>query len=113
MPDAIQTPLVDNLGNMAIHGRSGATLALKFQAADGTPRNVSAAALFFEVEGAFRVALAAGASNDERVLSLTRAQVLTIAGTPRRFALCDETATVPDVLWSGEIKLFGFTSQPA
>ena len=113
MSDVYQIPLVDQLGDIAIHGRSGASLTLSFQLADGSARNVAGLSMFFEVEGALRVSLGAGVTNDQRTLVLTRAQVLAVAGQPRSFAFLDESGTVPEVFWSGKIRLFGYTGQPA
>lgn len=112
---AIQQPAtVDTrTGDIVVHGREGLFLAVKFQAADGSARDVSAALLFFEVDQLLRVALAAGPSNDIRSISLTRAQVATIAGASRLFALIDESGSVPDVIWRGQIRVDGFTVEPA
>lgn len=113
MPEVLQTPLVDQQGNIAIHGRSGASMTLKFQLADGQPRNVSGASIFFEVHNVLRVALGAGQTNDERTLILSRAQVALLSGAPRIFDFVDESGTVPEVFWSGNVRVFGFTEQPA
>lgn len=113
MSEVYQIPLIDQHGNIAVHGRSGASLTLEFQLADGGPRDVSEAAMFFEVEGALRLPLGAGQTNDQRVLTLTREQVLTIAGRPRMFSFIDESGAIPEVFWSGTVRLFGYTEQPA
>jgi hypothetical protein len=100
-------------GDLTVHGREGLYLELQFKLADGSARNVSDASLFFEVEGTLRVALLAGSATDKRVIQLTRAQVALCALVQKRFALIDETATVPDVLWQGNITATAYTSQPA
>jgi hypothetical protein len=99
-------------GSISIHGREGLDMELSFQLGDGTDRNVSAASMFFEVDGVLRVALTNGSSSSKKVVTLTRTQVASLAGAPRRFALIDETST-PQVLWSGPISLRGYTEQPA
>lgn len=100
-------------GSITLHGREGLSMELQFTVADGSPRNVSASTMYFEIEGLLRVALTNGGSTDKKVVTLTRTQVESIAGAPRRFALIDETATTPIVLWSGPIQLRGYTGQPA
>jgi len=112
---AVQQPAaVDaRTGDIVVHGREGLSLAVQFKLADGAARDVTAASLFFEVDSVLRVALAAGTSSDRRTISLTRAQVASLAGGSRLFALIDETGTIPDVIWRGQIRVEGYTAQPA
>ncbi len=113
MTDVYQIPLVDRSGDIAVHGRSGASLTLTFQLADGSPRNVAGLSMFFEIEDALRVSLGSGQTPDARALILTQAQFLLVAGRPRQFAFLDESGTVPEVFWSGNIRLFGYVGQPS
>lgn len=109
-----QKPVIDpRTGDILVHGRSGMLCACAFQDAAGVARDVSAAALYFEIDGILRLALEAGATTDERLIRLTRAQVVSCAAGPK-FALVEETSpTNPQVLWSGRIRVAGFTVQPA
>jgi hypothetical protein len=111
----VQQPYTVNphTGDIIVHGREGLFLELQFKDALGSPRDVSAASLFFEVDEIVRVALVAGSGNDKRAVSLTRAQVASLTGEVRKFALIDETETLPDVIWQGSISLSGYTAQPA
>lgn len=109
-----QPPAVDpRTGDIVVHGREGLSLAVQFKLADGSLRDVSAAALFFEVDTLLRVALGAGASNDKRTITVTREQIAQLAGGSHLFALIDETNPIPDVVWRGQIRVEGYTVQPA
>lgn len=109
-----QTPIIaPRTGDITLHGRAGMLCSCKFQDAAGVARDVSAALLYFEIDGIVRLALEAGSTTDERLIRLTRAQVVSCAAGPK-FALVEETnATNPQVLWSGRIRVTGFTVQPA
>jgi hypothetical protein len=112
-----QPDVVDEYGNISVHGREGLNLPISFQDADGNPRDVSLTPLFFEVKGKFRKALETGVTNDVRALVLTQAEVSGIGTTPVMFALIDESNVVggdviPDVLWEGKISYRGYTSAP-
>lgn len=112
-----QPDIVDDQGNISLHGREGLYLPVSFLDIDDDPRDVSSALLYFEVQGKLRKALAAGGSNDERVIVLTRAEVAAIGQASVPFALIDETFvtgsdTIPDTLWEGKIKTRAYTSTP-
>lgn len=109
-----RVPLVDPAsGNITIHGRAGASIPISFKDSAGAARDVTAAALFFEVEGVLRIALASGPTADVRTLTLSRAQVATIGTVKRNFACIDESTGTPSVFWSGVIQVFGYTDAPA
>lgn len=114
MSTVIQRPVVDQDGNIILHGRQGFSLPISFvDQTTGLPRNVVGLAIFFEVDGKLRVALAAGATNDERILVVTRAQVGQVFGGSYDFAIVDESGAVPDTPWAGSISTYGFKDQPA
>jgi hypothetical protein len=104
-------------GEIAVHAREGLYLPLTFEsvAADGTvtPRNATGLPLFFEVAGKFRVPLEPGATSNERVIVLTRAQAATLFGGNYPYALIDESGTIPDTPLSGFISTYGYKDQPA
>lgn len=111
---AEQRPVVDDLGNIAVHGRSGLVLVVKIEAATaGTYENISAKELYFEIGGKFRIALSAGVDNYSRQVVLTRAQVATLSiNNPYAFAIHDETPATPSTPWSGTITTYGFNVAP-
>jgi hypothetical protein len=109
-----RVPLVDPTnGNITIHGRAGASIPVTFKDNAGAARDVTAAALFFEVDGILRIALAAGPTSDVRTLALSRAQVASLGTVKRNFACIDESTGTPSVFWSGVIQVFGYTDAPA
>jgi hypothetical protein len=112
---AQQRAVVDDLGNIAVHGRSGLVLVVKIETTTaGTYEDISARDLFFEIAGKLRLALSAGADNYSRQVILTRAQVATLAiSRPYAFAIHDETPATPSTPWAGTITTFGFKTAPA
>ncbi|MBV8970915.1 MAG: hypothetical protein JO290_01350 [Sphingomonadaceae bacterium] len=95
-----------------VDGRGGLSIVLTFQDDAGNPRDVSAALMFFEVDGALRVPLGPGGTAAQRTLALTRDQVATIGVKYRDFAFIDETLAVADAFWTGVITVRGFVAQP-
>ena len=98
--------------SITVEGRGGLSLELQFKAADGSARDVSTNAIFFEVENILRVALLAGSTASMRVISLDRDHVALIGIKTRNFVCVDETGSVQDAFWAGIIKVKGFTGQP-
>ena len=111
---AEQRPVVDDLGNIAVHGRSGLVIVVKIETATaGVYENISASDLFFEIGGKLRLALSAGADIYSRQVILTRAQVATLSiNQPYAFAIHDETTSTPSTPWAGTITTFGFKTAP-
>lgn len=111
-----QPPTMDpRTGDVTIHGRSGAFWRIDFRNPDGTARDVSASALFFEIDGVLRAALGAGAASNQRTVTVTRAEIEAIAALPggkSKFALIDETGAVPEVLIAADIRVNGYTGAP-
>ena len=100
--------------SITIDGRGGFPLELDFFTDDMvTPRDVSAAAMFFEVDGALRVPLGAGIASNQRTLSLARDQIAQIGIKYRDFAFIDESGPIADAFWTGVITVKGFIAQPA
>jgi hypothetical protein len=111
---AQQRAVVDDLGNIAVHGRSGLVLVVKIETATaGTYENISARNLYFEIGGKIRIELSAGVDNYSRQVILTRAQIATLSiNNPYAFAIHDETPTTPSTPWSGTITTYGFNVAP-
>lgn len=111
---AIQRAVVDDLGNINVHGRSGLVVVVKIETAtEGEYEDISDRDLFFEVSGKYRVTLAAGDTNKSRKIVLTRAQAAQLPLTAAvDFALVDETPDTPGVLWSGQASAYGFRTAP-
>lgn len=110
-----QRPTVDpQTGDIELHGRQGFSLPVNFvDQTTGDPRNVTGLPIFFEVEGKLRLALAAGATADERVIVLSRGEVGALFEGTYDFAIVDESGAVPDTPWTGRISTYGFKDQPA
>jgi len=112
---AIQRAVVDDLGNINVHGREGIVVLLKIETAIADIfEDISASDLFIEVSGKYRVALAAGSDVYTRQVVLTRDQISrlpTNKDTP--FVVVDETPTSPRSLWAGTIKAYGFRTAPS
>lgn len=99
-------------GDIVAHGRAGLSIALSFQDEAGAAADASALMLYFEIDGVARVALEAGESDSERLLSLTQEQIAAVPDLGADFVLLDETSAPSARLWSGRIRRQGFTEQP-
>lgn len=111
---ATQRAVVDDLGNINIHGRSGLVVVWKVKNAEGSYLDISASDLFFEIAGKLRVELTAGDDVYSRKSSLTRAQIATLpVNQPLQYALHDETPSSPCTIWSGMVTAYGFRTAPS
>ena len=111
---ATQRAVVDDLGNINIHGRSALEIVWKVKDADGNFLNISASDMFFEVATKVRVELTAGEDNYSRKLTLTRTQIATLPlNQPLAYALHDETPSSPATIWNGLITAYGFRTAPS
>jgi len=110
---ATQRAVVDDLGNINVHGRSALQVVWKVKDAEGAFLNISASDLFIEIAGSIRVALTAGEDDYSRKLSLTRAQIAALPlNQPLSYALHDETPSSAATIWSGKITAYGFRVAP-
>jgi hypothetical protein len=111
---ATQRAVVDDLGNINVHGRSALEIVWKVKDAAGSLINISASDLFVEIATKLRVALVAGEDNYSRKLTLTRAQIATLPlNQPLDYALHDETPSSPATIWNGKITAYGFRTAPS
>jgi hypothetical protein len=111
---ATQRAVVDDLGNINVHGRSALEIVWKVKDAAGSFINISASDLFVEIATKLRVALVAGEDNYSRKLTLTRAQIATLPlNQPLDYALHDETPSSPATIWNGKITAYGFRAAPS
>lgn len=109
---AQQRAVVDDSGNINVHGRSGLVIVVKVETdTEDVYRDISDDDLFFEVSRKVRVALSAGDDDYSRKIILTRTQVAGL-GTINDFALLDETPDTPANLWSGDLTTYGFKTAP-
>ena len=110
---AVMPPVVDEAGNIDLHGRSSLYIPVKFREG-GVYQDISDWALFFEVSGQFRVALAAGPDVYTRIIRATWADTEDVVPWTRaNFALVNETPVYPVVPWSGVIQGYGYRTAPA
>ena len=93
---------------MQLHAREGGLAVLEFQEDDGTPRDMTTAELFFEVEG-FRKALTAGETNNTRVLTIERGDLTQFLHKVTDYIIIDETGSVPHVLIEGKVVVTGWS----
>jgi len=111
---ATQRAVVDDLGNINVHGRSALEIVWKVKDAEGSFINISASDLFVEIATKLRIALVAGEDNYSRKLTLTRAQIATLPlNQPLDYALHDETPSSPATIWNGKITAYGFRTAPS
>jgi len=109
---ATMPPLVDEAGNIDLHGRSALYIPVKFREG-GVYQDISEWALFFEVSGQFRVALAAGPDDYTRIIEAEWDYTEDVVPpSSANFALVNETPVYPVVPWSGVVKGYGYRTAP-
>lgn len=102
-------PIVDDDGNINLHGRQGAVITVKFTNDDGTARNMSGRTLTFECGTSLNITLTNGSTTDERILTLANSDVKSIFALKNRdFVVLDYTAAVPTPLWAGTVYVQGW-----
>jgi len=101
------TPFIDDDGNMHLHTREGGLATLDFQEDDGSPRDMTGASLFFEVEG-FRKALSAGENASQMILLIERGELNQFRDKVSNYIIIDETGEVPHVLIEGKVIVSGW-----
>lgn len=104
----IQPPaLVDENGDIFLHGRQGASLVIEFKNPDGTARDVSAATMVFEVGPVLNVTLTNTTGGKQ--LTLSQANVKSIfEAEDKNFVLLETSATPVTPLWQGVIYMSGW-----
>lgn len=101
--------VVDERGDINLHGRQGAVITLKFSNNDGTPEDVTTKAMTFECGPDVNIALTAGGSSDEKLLTLSNADVKTIYNSSKKeFVVLDSSGTQPTPRWIGTVYLTGW-----
>lgn len=93
------TPVTDE-GDIQLHPKEGLRIPIRFQLEDGSPRDMTGSTVAFEVEPGTRILLEAGETSDELMLVINKGA---IAEGRHRFALVEETALPPSVVWAGTI----------
>lgn len=105
-----QKPTIDRKGNITIPGRSGFYRRIRL----GNPnRDLTGAALFFEIGGIVREPLDPGVIPTERFINISLENLMQLAvDTPHQFYLIDESGVVPVVKWQGQFTRTGYTEAP-
>ena len=102
-------PVIDDNGDINLHGRQGAVITLKFSNDDGTPEDVSAKAMTFECGTGINIALTNGVNSDEKVLTLANADVKTIYNQAiKDFIVLDNSGAEPLPRWEGTVYISGW-----
>jgi len=104
-------PLVDERGDINLHGRQGAELILEFYDENGVARDMSAATVTFEVGPSLNYPLAPVAGVPSQMkLTLANADVKDIFNAPNKNFIVLETvpALVPTPHWVGMVYVSGW-----
>jgi hypothetical protein len=97
-------------GNLiTVHALSGLTLPID-QVSDGQTVNISGKTYVFVVEDCFEVQLTPRGTGLLLTVSETQIATIPLKGPGKKFALVDRTASPDAVLWSGTIRVEGFTN---
>lgn len=106
-----QTPIVDENGDIFLHGRQGAILTLEFQNGDGSLRDMSSANVTFEVGPTINHTLAVvSGTPSQMTLTLSNADVKAIYNLSgnREFVFLDNSGSEPTPVWVGTIYVQGW-----
>lgn len=101
--------LVDENGDINLHGRQGAVITIPFVNDDGTARDVSASTMVFECGTALNIPLTNGGAANEKVLTISNADVKTMfALKDRQFVVMDNSTGVATPQWMGTVHVYGW-----
>lgn len=105
-----QPAVVDDNGDIFLHGRQGATIILEFKDVAGALRNMSVATVTFEVGPTVNIVLTPVAGQTAQMkLTLTQANVKSIAASAiKDFVFLDTTGAVADPVWRGTVYVSGW-----
>lgn len=101
--------IVDENGDLQLHGRQGLIAIIQFADEDGVAEDVSAKSMTFECGTDINVALTAGDFDDEKILALTNDQIKIIAAARNKdFAVMDSSEAEPIPRWVGTVYMYGW-----
>lgn len=104
-----QPEIVDDNGDIFLHGRQGASIILEFKDVNGVLRDMSAATVTFEVGPLVNVALTPVVGNTAQMeLVLTQADVKAIYNQDIKDFVFLEAGTVPNPVWRGTVYVSGW-----
>lgn len=107
----LQPALVDDNGDINLHGRQGATIPIQFLNPNGTPRDMSGKTVTFEVGPTVNIALVLD-SSDHSVMNLNIANLDVKAifdADIRDFVVIETIAGIPTPHWRGTVYVAGWT----
>ena len=105
--------VVDNLGNIQVHGRAGISLTFQ-RLQDNVAQDISGDDLYFEISGYSRVALGTVSGDPTTRTIIVEPEVIVQIplNTRTPFALRDETSDPAVVRWDGIMFVRGYNQQP-
>jgi hypothetical protein len=101
--------IVDDNGDIQLHGRQGVVISVNFVDDNDLPRDMTGVSVTFECGTGINKTLVAGATTDELLLELTNADIKVIyAASNKDFVVLDNTAPEPTPLWVGTVYIYGW-----
>jgi hypothetical protein len=106
-----QLTVVDENGDIILHGRQGAEIILDFENEDGSPLDMSAATVTFEVGPTVNINLTPVAGQPSQMrLTLTNDDVKAIAlAENKEFVVLETSSALPTPHWTGLVYIIGWT----
>jgi hypothetical protein len=99
---SVMQPVVDENGDIILHGRQGLDLILEFYNADGTLRDMTGKNVTFEVGPTVNKTLVVQTTNSQMKLTLTNVDVKAIyAAADKEFVVLDNSQSQPTPVWAG------------
>lgn len=106
----LQPAVVDDNGDIILHGRQGAEIILEFKDETGATRNMTAATVTFEVGPTVNVSLTPVSGEPAQMkLTLSNTDVKAIyAAKDRRFVFMETSLPQPTPIWVGMVYVEGW-----
>lgn len=102
-------PVIDENGDIQLHGRQGAVIPVNFVDSAGAPRNMVGQNVTFECGVGVDKTLTAGATNDQMLITLDNADVKAIyAQDFKDFVVLDHSGAEPTPVWAGTVYIYGW-----
>lgn len=100
-------PFLDDAGVIRVHEKAGGTAIFEFETEAGTPRDMTAASVWFETID-LRQRLTAGDEDHQLVLTIQAGALNHLLNNPSQYVILDETGPTPQVLFGGDVLVIGF-----
>lgn len=101
---------VNEDGDIVFNVKAGAAIPLKFEDADGNPRDMTGSTVKFYADNGYSVQLAETVDTDTLLLSLSGTAFTGLVNKVGNFVVVDEGVNPFQEVWSGKIVITGWST---